>query len=156
MNKSATISKCTKYRYDLRRSWDDSKGLVVFVGLNPSTADGKQDDPTIRRCIGFAKRWGYGSLCMLNLFALRTPYPQNLLTHPEPVGPENDEYLRTQCEEADLVIVAWGAHGGYLGRDEEVLPLLKAPQALGLTKAGMPRHPLYMHKESMPLPYQKS
>lgn len=140
----AVLSNCGEYRYRLSRTWDVEKPTVAFLMLNPSTADASEDDPTIRRCLGFAKDWGYGSLVVANLFALRTPDPSNLRDHPDPVGPENDEYLRDVCEQAEKVVAAWGANGSFNDRALEVTQTLESDLfALDTTKDGHPVHPLF-------------
>ena len=121
--------------------------MVVFIGLNPSTADATQDDPTIRRCIGFAKAWGYDSLCMVNLFAYRATDPKDMQRATDPIGAENDHHLKLVIDQADLVVAAWGGDGGFLGRSEEIKLLFsKEIYCLGKTKYGQPRHPLYIPK----------
>ncbi len=141
---SAVLSDDRTYRYRLRRTWDDEKPTVAFLMLNPSTADETEDDPTIRRCIGYAKRWGYGTLLVGNLFALRASNPAQLAEHPDPVGPENDEYLRSICSDDPLVVAAWGQNGTLDARGREVAALLDVELfALETTKDGHPVHPLY-------------
>ena len=93
INKSATFSNCRKYRYALSRSWDEKKKIVLFIGLNPSTADEKKDDPTIRRCINYAQSWGFGGLQVANLFAYRATKPTKLRYVENPVGDDNDQQL---------------------------------------------------------------
>jgi hypothetical protein len=151
MEKSATLSNDRKYRYTLWRSWEYEKGYIIFIGLNPSTADETEDDPTIRRCIGFTKAWGYGSLCMINLFAFRATNPVDMLTESDPVGPENDTYLFDVCKQSRLIIAAWGTNGGYLRRDKEVIQLIPNLYYLRLTKQGFPSHPLYLPKDLKPI-----
>lgn len=146
----AAFSPCRNYRYALWRWWDKDKPYAMFVGLNPSTADETLDDPTIRRCKRFASDWGYGGLVMTNLFAIRATDPKVMLAHSDPVGVENDDYLRDLARHAALVVAAWGAHGGHQGRDEDVLRLIPGVHHLGLTKAGKPRHPLYLRADSRP------
>jgi hypothetical protein len=106
----AVLSPDRVYRYALWRVWDASKPIVLFVGFNPSTADEHVDDPTIRRCIGFAKSWGYGGLVMANVYAYRATDPREViaLERDVAVGPNNDETLRTLAEDCDLVVAAWG------------------------------------------------
>lgn len=132
----------------------------MFVGLNPSTADETADDPTVRRCMAFAKRWGYGGIYMLNLFALRSTDPRALRAAPDPVGPGNDSHLVMYADKlAHLVIAAWGVHGPFQDRGLYVRELLRAtlsPSALlclGTTKGGHPRHPLYLSADVQPRPY---
>jgi hypothetical protein len=124
--------------------------MVLFVGLNPSTADARQNDPTIRRCIDFARRWGYGSLAVGNIFALRTPYPRILKASTDPVGPRNDWWLRKLGSEASLVIAAWGADGAFLARSKSSRRLFDQLWCLGRTRSGEPRHPLYLRADSAP------
>jgi hypothetical protein len=112
--------------------------------LNPSTADETEDDPTIRRCVGFAKEWGYGSITVANLFALRATDPDELRGHRDPVGEKNDHYLRHVCDFSDKVVAAWGANGDLHGRGREVAEMLDVDlYALDTTKDGQPVHPLY-------------
>lgn len=148
---NATFSPCRRYRYTLWRRWGDGP-YANFVGLNPSTADETQDDPTIRRCIRFAREWGYGALCMTNLFAFRATDPKVMLAEPAPIGPQNDDWLRASGIDAGIVIAAWGAHGGHHNRDEAVLGMFANMHHLGLTKDGKPRHPLYLRADSTPTP----
>jgi len=118
---AATFSSDRKYRYTLRRSISMSPGTLCFVMLNPSTADETQDDPTIRRCIGFATKWGFGQLLIVNIFALRSTDPEHLYGHVDPIGPENDDVLYRAFVESDQVVAAWGNHGSHLGRADLVL-----------------------------------
>lgn len=142
------------YRYRLWRHWEVEKPTVAFVMLNPSTADEADDDPTLRRCIGFAKDWGYGGLEVANLFALRATDPNELADHPNPIGGANDQYLKKVCRRADLVVAAWGARGGLQDRASEVAELLDADlHALDTTKAGHPVHPLYQPADAEPEPW---
>jgi hypothetical protein len=144
---TAVFSRCRRYRYELRRTIaGEARGLVVFVMLNPSTADATRDDPTIRRCIGFARAWGYRELAVGNLFALRETHPAAMKRARDPVGPHNDRHLARLAAAADLVVCAWGNHGGHLARATAVLALLRnagpAPHALRVTRLGQPAHPL--------------
>lgn len=149
--KSARFSGCRQYRYELWRRWDD-RPYALFVGLNPSTADETEDDPTIRRCIRFASDWGFGGLCMANLFALRATDPRVMLAHPEPIGPDNDITLRRLAADAGIVVAAWGAHGAHLNRAGAVMDMLTAEvHCLGQTKAGQPKHPLYLRADTRPI-----
>lgn len=150
--KSAIISECGLYRYELRRIWQPEAGLVCWVMLNPSTADASIDDPTIRRCMGYAMRWGYYGIIVVNLFALRATDPNDLCISTDPIGPKNDEYIYKANAEARLTIAAWGIRGQYLSRDEHVMMTLTFPHYLALTKNGSPRHPLYLRKELQPIP----
>ena len=147
----ATFSDCRKFRYSLWRLWDRRKNYVNFVCLNPSTADETHDDPTIRRCINFAQSWGYGGMYMTNIYAYRTTYPKELLSHSEVVGPENNKYLELVSLGAALTIAAWGNHGAVRG--DNVLKILSRPHYLSMTKLGEPSHPLYLNKDLKPKPY---
>lgn len=195
LTKGATISACGNYRYRLWREWrlgnskhwdmwtedDGSPALdgsgeqlgeplsCVFVMLNPSTADGEQDDPTIRRCVGFAKRLGFDRLDVINLFAWRATSPADLLKvgpDSDPCGIANQDAFHRTLDAAGMVICAWGANGTHLGQNETALgwiadhldiladegrnvPLL----ALGLTKDGHPRHPLYLPADAQPMAF---
>ncbi len=166
MDRSAEISECGLYRWWLRRSWTNwengqavpGKGVCCFVMLNPSTADGTQDDPTIRRCIGFAKRWGYNTLSVRNLFPYRATDPAELVKAERTVdvfgggrGGRGELELLAACT-ADLLVTAWGA-GVPFGRDKFALELFArhfpkvSLYCLGTTKKGHPRHPLYVKAE---------
>lgn len=155
---TAHFSSDRLYRYSLYRDWDRWQNMRSFVviGLNPSTADEFVDDPTIRRCIGFAKREGCGRLVMLNLFAIRATDPKVMLAHAAPIGDENDAVIR-HCTSfttgrPPLVVAAWGAHGHHLGRDREVRRLVADLRCFGTTKDGQPRHPLYLKADTPLVP----
>lgn len=140
--RGADLDEDREYRWRLWREWDANAPTVAFLMLNPSTADETDDDQTIRRCIDYAKSWGYGRLEVVNLFAYRTSKPSELRTAEAPVGDRNDEVLRDVCDEAELVVAAWGAHGEYRDRAIEVSEMLDVElQALGTTKGGHPLHP---------------
>ena len=157
MKRTAEISQCRRYRYRLERWWDYNRPAVMFVMLNPSTADAIQDDRTISRCIAFARQWGYGGLLVGNLFALRSTDPKALRRSDDPVGPLNDGALLDMAENAALVIAAWGAKGTFLRRNEAVLRLLPMPiYALKLTQDGHPNHPLYLPSDLKPFPYSRA
>jgi len=151
----ARFSEDRIYRYKLWRMWDPAKDSVVFVGLNPSTADENVDDPTVRRCIGYAKDWGYGSIFMLNIFAFRATDPREMKLSEDPVGAMNDSFLVEASKGSGLVVGCWGAHGGHLGRGRAVLEMMRENgirvHCLGLTKAGHPKHPLYLRKDLVPV-----
>jgi hypothetical protein len=151
---SATFSPCRTWRYSLSRDacGDAAGGSVVFVGLNPSTADERRDDPTIRRCIGFARRWGFGQLDVVNLYAFCSTDPRVLRVAADAVGLENDRVLRQVLFRADLVVCAWG-NAADPRRAAEVLDWIGAPHCLGRTKHGSPRHPLYVRAATDPIPY---
>lgn len=148
----AKFSEDRVYRYQLWRVWDDKKPYLNVIGLNPSTADERKDDPTIRRCISFAKAWGFGGLYMTNLFAYRATKPADMKKYPEPIGQENDRYLRETAINSGLCVAAWGANGGHQGRDAQVEALIPNLYVFRLTeKSGVPEHPLYLPKDLMPI-----
>ena len=152
MRTDACFSRCGTYRYALWRRWAAGP-QVLFVMLNPSTADKQRDDPTIRRCIGFAARWGYGAVAVGNLFAFRTPSPDVLRQAAHPVGRANDRWLERLAAESSRLIAAWGNDGALLGRDAQVRELLGPLYALALTRRGQPRHPLYLPGRAEPVPW---
>ncbi len=153
MSKFATrLSPDRCYRYTLWRQWSggDPPKYVVFIGLNPSTADETKDDATIRKCVGFAKLWGYEALLMLNLFAWRDTDPTGMKRATDPVGPDNDHWLQEGTAGAGTVIAAWGSHGNHLGRAKQVLQTLIRVRALRLNQDGSPGHPLYIPYSAKP------
>lgn len=159
---SAVLSDDGVYRYELRRQWGaPGDPRVCWVMLNPSTADASVDDPTIRRCIGFSNRWGYGSLVVVNLFALRATDPKELACTTDPVGAGNDAAILAAAYVSERVVVAWGAHGKFRNRAALVTQMLTGPQGgfslhcLGTTKQGAPRHPLYIRGEQALVLYRK-
>ena len=169
--KKSELSPDRKYRYTLWRDCADLEmfegcndgergrdSFVQFIGLNPSTADETLDDPTIRRCIGFAKAWGYGALCMTNLFAFRATNPDEMKAFKFPIGEAyyNDLHLYQTAQEAALIICAWGKGGNFLERGKFVVARLKEIAEnklhhLGLNGDGTPRHPLYLPKSYKPI-----
>lgn len=155
---SAVLSDCDRYRYLLGREWDDALPTAVFVMLNPSTADGRRDDPTIRRCLGYARAWDCGSLMVANLYAWRATDPRELWTADDPVGPENDAHLYAAAtiaaETGGPLVAAWGANA----RQDRIAAVLALPgldrlAALDVTKAGQPKHPLYLKADLTPQPW---
>jgi hypothetical protein len=150
LGSSAVLSPCRTYRYGLFRMWDLDRPPVLFVGLNPSTADELADDPTIRRCVRFARDWGYGGLMMANLFAFRATKPDAMPATSVAIGPDTDVWLHRLRERAGLVVAAWGAHPVASLRAERVAALLGDVHILGLTAGGAPRHPLYMRASTRP------
>jgi hypothetical protein len=155
--RSARLSPCGLYRYELKRRWSAGP-TATWIMLNPSTADAEQDDPTIRRCVGFTKAWGLGGLTVVNLFALRSTDPRALLSAADPVGLGNDDAIHDAATAARIVIAAWGAHGVLNGRATHVLDLLETTPAqvacLGTTKDGHPRHPLRLRGDLKPVPFR--
>lgn len=160
---AAVLSVCGKYRYELRRIWQPGGRNVVFVMLNPSTADAEKDDPTIRRCVDFGKRWGYGGLIVVNLFAVRATQPTAMRAADDPVGPENHTHVKRILDHAYMtgadVVCAWGTHGDYMDQDLTMLGWIEysfgrlKPKCLGVTQAGHPRHPLYAKASTSLQPY---
>lgn len=148
LDAGATFSPCLAYRYRLWRLWSEIEPAIGFLMLNPSTATESVEDPTIRRCIGFSRSWGYGGVVIANLFSLRSTDPAALAKHADPVGPDNNGYLCQLAESVPLVVCAWGVHGKLNGRGDEVLELLGPHRGklrhLGLTADKQPRHPLYL------------
>ncbi len=141
----ATFDPSRIYRYTLLRVWRVDLPRLAFIMLNPSTADEQILDPTIRRCIGYARAWGYGSLEVGNLFAFRSTSPYQLYNIPDPIGPENDGYLKEIVSRAKLVIAAWGNHGVIKDRSNVVARMFPGMKVLALTKTkGQPAHPLYL------------
>lgn len=143
------------YRYVLKRKFGAGLKTLVFIMLNPSTATAEESDPTVRRCEGFARAWGFGELVVLNIFALRSTDPRKLYAMLDPVGPENDEYIVAECLQAALTVCAWGVHGAHLERGKRVLELVRPfkPHYLKLTKDGIPGHPLYLSSKLVPKPF---
>lgn len=181
MNKPCAFSPCRKYRYTLWREWGNINPIrdllcsferqrdgvrhlgnrdrfLQIIGLNPSTADDTQDDPTIRRCIQFAKDWGFGGLCMTNLFAFRATDPKDMKQQADPVGRDNDYWLMEIAEKAGLILCAWGKDGKFLYRGEDVKRSFGrrhqiALHCLGLNGDRTPKHPLYLKKDLRPISF---
>lgn len=158
LESTAEFSPCRQWRYTLLRRWRETvpggKGFAMFVGLNPSTADEIANDPTVRRCIGYALDWGYDGLCMTNIFAYRATDPEVMKAQDDPVGPGNDAALIRMAEQAGIVVAAWGTHGAYRDRHRAVLDLgLPKLHFLRLTQGGYPNHPLYLPKNLEPVPW---
>lgn len=159
---SATISPCGKYRYALSRTWDSALPKMGFVMLNPSIADADIDDPTIRKCVGFAKRGSCGGINVVNLFAFRSTDPADLRKAGYPVGPDNDAYIESAMLESDFVVCAWGANARQLARPEQVLALLRRinvqPLALRVLAGDVPAHPLMLPYtcSPQPMPFNKT
>ena len=151
MKNTAQLSHCRNYRYALWRTWDDTKPWVMFIGLNPSTADETTDDPTLTRCINYAKAWGYGGVCMANLFAYRATEPMNMKAAQDPIGSDNNAWLIKLAKQASLVVAAWGNNGGYLGRSKQVVALMPHLSCLKVNQSGEPAHPLYQAAKLKPM-----
>jgi len=166
LDASAVISPCGHFRYSLTRVWDAAPprpGVVVWVMLNPSTADGREDDPTIRRCVGFSKAWGYGALQVVNLYSLRATDPRELrraaARGDDVIGPENWARSVAALGGAALVILAWGAFRAAFHCQSWIHEIQLSKLAgcgdlhvLGRTQGGDPVHPLYQRGDLRPLP----
>jgi hypothetical protein len=153
----AGYSPCRRYRYTLIRRFGKKsatkKERIAFIGLNPSTATERVNDPTVRRCIGYAQQWGYREFIMLNAFGLRSTDPKGLLKVDDPNGLGNDEAIQTWVKKSSVVVCCWGVHARLNDRHQELVHYLYQwgirPQCLGVTQAGFPRHPLYLRKDAM-------
>jgi len=156
---TAVYSDCERYRYTLTRVWDPAGRKALFVMLNPSTATEVQNDPTVERCERRARALGFGAFRVTNIFAWRDTDPKKMRAADDPVGPANDGAIREGAAWADQVICAWGAHGAHLDRGRQVEALLRdtgrALYHLGLTKAGHPKHPLYIGYAKQPEPWRR-
>jgi len=159
MTGDAGFSACGKWRYWLTRTWDESLPLCGFIGLNPSTANADESDHTLRRCIGFAKTWGYGRLVMLNLFAVVEKDSRKLRSKPALVGPQNDRNLRRYITKCSRIVVAWGnlASEATMSREKAALSMMKQPAwCLELTFGGFPKHPSRVRKAATLTRYIRS
>lgn len=158
MNRETILSPCRQYRYVLWREWDMTNPTYLnVIGLNPSKADENSDDPTIRKCIGFAKRLGFGALCMTNLFAFRATQPDDMKKATDPAGIDNHHHVLQCASEAGTVLAAWGADGKHHNQDLNVRQWM---QSVGVTlhclrqnKDGSPGHPLYIPYTAQPVIY---
>jgi len=154
----AEFSDDRTHRLKLWRQWDLSKPAVLFIMLNPSLADEAKLDPTVRKCVGFAERWGHGKLFIGNLYTLISPYPEDVLSGVVPIAPGADQALLDMARLVDRVVVAWGAQPWLTRRAHDVCRLIlfakRGPLwCLGRTKDGWPRHPLYRSYETVLEPY---
>lgn len=131
------------YRYELTRIFDESKPIIILIGLNPSTANDKENDPTILKCISYAKNWNCGGFIMVNLFAFQATKPKDLLKEENPIGADNDKYIKAAILKREKIVCCWGKLGTYKGRGAEVLKLIDKPYCLYKLKNGQPAHPLY-------------
>ncbi|MGR3323755.1 MAG: DUF1643 domain-containing protein [Pseudooceanicola sp.] len=150
----AVYSACGAYRYLLERAWDPAGRRIAFVMLNPSTADERRNDPTIERCERRARAMEFGAFRVVNLFAFRATRPADLRRAGAPEGPDNAAALADAAAWADLLLAAWGVHGGHMGQGPRVAQALRAQghalHHLGLTRDGHPRHPLYISYDILP------
>lgn len=165
IERNTIFSQDRIYRYTLWREFEREilpilvhperqDKFVQFIGLNPSTADETLDDPTIRRCCGFAKAWGYGAICMTNLFAFRATQPKDMKAYNVPIGHENQDWILRIGKEAGLIIAAWGKDGCFKNQDANIKQLLRINKLphfhLGLNGDGSPKHPLYLRSDTQP------
>lgn len=153
----AEYSPCLAYRYSLVRIWDSTAPRLLFVLLNPSTATEVQNDPTVERCERRARALGAGAFAVCNIFAFRATDPRVMRAAADPVGPANDAAILAAAGWADRIVCAWGTHGAHLGRGAAVERLLRAGgrrlEHLGLSRAGHPKHPLYIGYDIQPQPW---
>lgn len=152
-NSGAYFSACRNYRYVLWRIWDTHKPRVMFIGLNPSTANENSDDPTIRRVKAMARNWGYGGVYMTNLFAWVTPYPDELLKCSDPVN-GNDAWLKKVAGFSEQIIFAWGNFKEAQERAKLVIEMFPGAKALQINKNGSPKHPLYVKGDIIPVQFK--
>lgn len=148
----AIFSECRNYRYALWRIWDTSKPLVMFIGVNPSTASEIKPDPTITRIRSIVSNWGYGGFYMMNLFGIVSANPKILKTHPDPVGC-NDGWLEKVAPKCSKIVFAWGDFKEAKARSIEVVKMFPNAEALFINKNGTPKHPLYCKNDIQPIPY---
>lgn len=148
LENDAVISDCGKYRYLLRRTWDHLKPRALLIMLNPSTADARQDDATIRSCVRLLTGLGYGSMEVVNVFAWRATKPTDLPRFAEAIGPKNPDTIDGAISRCDIVIVAWGANSMAMEYGKQIISTVRASRpavyCFGKTQAGAPKHPLYI------------
>jgi hypothetical protein len=148
--RNAIISADGKYRYQLSRIWDEEKPNILFIMLNPSTADADVDDPTIRRVMNFSKSWGYGGVFVGNLYAFRSTDPKALRNTDDPVGEDNIEHIKKLIGVTERVVYAWGNNQK---EPEWLSSLVDTPYCIDISKKGLPKHPLYLKSELHPKLY---
>lgn len=153
----AVFSEDMRYRYALMRRWDMKKDLIMFIGLNPSRANATFNDPTITRCINFAKAWGYGGLFFGNLFALRSPDPKIVKNNLEnAIGEENCHWLHCMARESKVIVLCWGSWPFIERAKSDIQWIIdenyEKIRAFGLNKDGNPKHPLYLSSKSLIYP----
>jgi len=148
MNNQCIFSPCRKYRYLLRHGWEElfPENAILWIGLNPSTADESQLDPTLRRIKGYSIREGFNCFYMANLFGFRSTDPSGLREVDDPTGEGNDAAILQAAGKCKMIVAAWGGHGKYLDRARQVVELLSGRELLCLSKtsSGEPGHPLYL------------
>jgi len=158
--RETVFSDCRKYRYRLSQIWDESKAPLHWLMLNPSTADEVKNDPTVERCERRARMWGYGGSVVMNIFAYRATDPKDMRAQKDPVGPENDQWIRDlakRSHEID-VIGGWGEHGAHMDRGKAVIDIFRQEKgmlsALKVNASGHPKHPLYIGYKATPEPLE--
>ncbi len=154
----AEFSPDRKWRYVLWRRWTSAKPMVAFIGLNPSTADEIMNDPTVTRCINYAKDWDYGGMYMLNLFAFRATDPKEMKAANDPIGVANDRTIIEYSNDSFITVCCWGNHGSFMERGHEVSELLNNKTNLfcfGMTRQGEPMHPLYLKRDRQIVEYSR-
>lgn len=151
----AVFSDCERYRFALTRVWEPTAKRALFIMLNPSTADEMKNDPTVERCERRARAYGYGAFRVCNIFAWRATDPRDMRAAQDPVGSDNDATIKESCNWADMIVCAWGTHGAHLNRGPQVKEMLDLADVqtyhLGLSKAGHPKHPLYISYDTTPI-----
>lgn len=150
----AAFSDCRNYRYGLWRIWNEDNGIVMFIGLNPSKADERDNDPTIKRVMSFAFKWGFGGVIMANLFAWVTPYPWELKECKNPLG-ENVQWLGELSLKSQRIVFSWGTFKEAQARATEVIQLFPDAYALKINKDGSPQHPLYVPGNVIPVKFKQ-
>jgi len=149
-NRSAVFSPCRKWRYHLQHIWDKSEPNLIWMMLNPSTADEVKNDPTVERCEQRARMWGFGGVEVYNIFSYRATDPSNMKAQADPIGPDNDDWMIKFAKKSHqtTAIIGWGEHGKHIGRGEEVLGIIARHKgqvhALKVNASGHPKHPLYI------------
>ena len=160
--RKAVFSPCRNWRYHLSQKWDADKNNLIWLLLNPSTADETQNDPTVERCERRARMWGFGGVEVFNIFAYRATDPLDMKAQKDPVGPENDEWIAEYARRSleTTAIIGWGEHGAHNDRGRRVLDILKANQArvnaLHVNASGHPKHPLYIGYKREPFIFDLS
>lgn len=161
MTNLCQFSPCRRYRYTLEHVIDPllhetQPRRIMWIGLNPSTADENRLDPTLRRIRAFSAGWGFTSFVMTNLFAYRATLPGDMKREADPVGPENNRWLRATADGCAEIVAAWGTHGEHVGREVEVMRLLGMARlaCLGLNRGGSPKHPLYVSGDTALVPFR--
>ena len=151
--RKAAFSRCRRYRYALWREWDPAGPRILFIGLNPATADAEKDDNTMRRCLHYARAWGFGSMAVGNLFAYRTTWPSELKQADDPVGRYNDRWLCKLVRQADMTLAMWGNDGAWLDRSAQLASALGDLHCFKVTARGQPHHTRGLRNGITPQPY---